>query len=289
VNQDELRTRIYSKIDTIPTLPAVFPKLLRLMEDDQATTADVAGAISQDPALTSSILKVANSAYYGFPKEIATLDRAVTLLGFNMVKSLALSIGVIRSLPITVSTGSFTQEGLWAHSLAVATAMEQFARHHRQSRDKDYLFVMGLLHDIGKVVLIEFFTEAFLQAMELMQRQEEIPLHQAELGIIGMDHGQVGAMLLARWKIPPTISDPIAAHHRPETAEETDRADLAMLRVADGLVQKLGIGEGGNRSPLEIDEEDLRLLGIGEKQLEPVASHLDRARQGILDFFRALH
>jgi HD-like signal output (HDOD) protein len=172
---------------------------------------------------------------------------------------------------------------------AVATALDQFARHQRQSRDKDYLFLMGLRHDIGKVVLIEFFTEAFLQAMELMQRQEEIPLHQAELGIIGMDHGQVGAMLLARWKIPPTISDPIAAHHRPETAEETDRADLAMLRVADGLVQKLGIGEGGNRSPLEIDEEDLRLLGIGEKQLEPVASHLDRARQGILDFFRALH
>jgi putative nucleotidyltransferase with HDIG domain len=259
------------------------------MEDDHATTTDVAGAISHDPALTSSILKVANSAYYGFPKEIATLDKAVTLLGYNMVKSLALSIGVIHSLPAGHTSGEFTQEGLWGHSLAVATAMEQFARKGRHNPDKDYLFVMGLLHDIGKVVLIEFFTDEFLLAMEEVRSPETLLLHVAERKIIGFDHGEVGAMLLARWKIPPAISDPIAFHHQTEIPDEIDKADLAMLRVADRLVQNLGIGEGGNRRPPEIEEDDLSLLGISDQELEAVTSHLDQARQGILDFFKALH
>jgi HD-like signal output (HDOD) protein len=116
MEKDKLREKIYSKIDEIPTLPIVIPKLLSLIESDKSNVADIADAISRDPALTSKILKVANSAYYGFSQGISSLEKAVSLLGFNMVQSLALSIGVLRSLPAGKISTHFSQKGLWIHS-----------------------------------------------------------------------------------------------------------------------------------------------------------------------------
>ena len=120
MHKDELRAKIYSKIEELPTLPSVLPGLLHLMEDEMVSTSHVADVIGSDPALTSKILKAANSAYYGFPQEIDTLGRTVALPGFNMVGSLALSIGIMHSLPSGIRSSHFSEEGLWTHSLAVA-------------------------------------------------------------------------------------------------------------------------------------------------------------------------
>ena len=110
MEKDVVLRKIYSKIDEIPTLPAVVPKLLSVMESDRANAYDIANTISNDPALSSKILKVANSAYYGFSQEILSLKLAMPLLGHNMVKSLALSIGVIRSLPSGRRSPNFSDE-----------------------------------------------------------------------------------------------------------------------------------------------------------------------------------
>lgn len=288
MEKEELRTRIYSKIDQVPTLPAVFPKIMRLMEDDMASGTDVADTISRDPALASRILKVANSAYYGFPQKIASVDRAITLLGFNMVKSLALSIGVMHSLPSGVFSSHFSEEGLWTHSLTVATAMERLGGKSQFFQPRDHVFLVGLLHDIGKVVLVEFFRESFLEALEEAQRVEAAPLHVVERRLLGFDHGEVGAMLLSRWKLPPVISEPIAVHHGEHFPEGIDRSDVAVLRVADALSQNLGLGQREILKPLEIREEDLEVLAVGEQELEGVKAHLEGAREEIGEFFRAM-
>ncbi|MCK4816687.1 HDOD domain-containing protein, partial [bacterium] len=216
MEKDELRAKIYSKIDELPTLPTVIPKLLSLMDGSKSNAADVTEAISRDPSLTSKILKVSNSAYYGFPQGISSLERAVALLGFNMIKSLALSMGVLSSLPSGSKFPHFSQEGLWIHSLAVATAMKELGQRFGAGDDRDYLFIIGLLHDIGKVVLDQFFGELFQQALEEAQNLEKARLYMAERKVIGFDHGEVGAMLLKRWMFPDMIVNPIAVHHQTE-------------------------------------------------------------------------
>ena len=289
MEEDEIRVKIYSKIDELPTLPAVLPKLLSLTESEESHTAEIIDTISRDPALTSKILKVANSAYYGFQREISSLERAVVLLGFNMVRSLALSIGIIRNVPANKRNFHFSWEGLWIHSLAVATVMQELGKRFGRADDNEYLFIIGLLHDIGKVVLDQFFSKLFRRALEDSWKPEEVELHVAERNIFGFDHGEVGAMLLSRWRFPGKITDCIAFHHRSEAPAAVNGNDLAMLRIADVLPQELGIGEEGNPLIPEVHEADLdKLPGMNKKELDDMRAYLGGAKDGIHAFFNAV-
>jgi len=288
MEKNELRTKIYSKIDEIPTLPVVIPKLLTLMESDKTDAADIADAISRDPALSSKILKVANSAYYGFSKGISSLEKAVPLLGFNMVQSLALSIGVLRSLPSGKKSTHFSQQDLWIHSLAVATVMKELGKRYGKGNDREYLFIIGLLHDIGKIVLDQYFGELFHRAIEEFHNLGNIELHQAETREIGVDHGEVGAMLLTRWKFPDNICNAIAVHHGSEIPEGTNAEDVAMLRIADVLAHELSLEEEENPMPPEIRDADLKILEMNENQLEDIRAYLLDHKDGIYDFYRSM-
>ena len=288
MEKDELRSKIYSKIDEIPTLPVVIPKLLTLMESDKTNAADISDLISRDPALASKILKVANSAYYGFSKGISSLEKAVPLLGFNMVRSLALSIGVLRSLPAGKKSTHFSQQDLWIHSLAAATVMKELGKRYRKADDREYLFIIGLLHDIGKIVLNHFFGELFHRALKEFHNLGNIELHQAETREIGVDHGEVGAMLLTRWKFPDKICNAIAVHHRSEIPKGTNYEDVAMLRIADVLAHELSLEEIENPMPPKIHNTDLKILEMDENQLGVIRDDLVDLKDGIYDFYRSM-
>lgn len=288
MKKNELKDKIYSKIDELPTLPAVLPKLLGLMESDRSASSDIAEAISSDPALASKTLKVANSAYYGFSQTIATLEKAVPLLGFNMVRSLALSIGVIHSLSSGKNSPHFSQEGLWIHSLAVAEAMQELATKFGKGDHNEHLFIVGLLHDIGKIVLNQFFGELFQQALEAAASQENTGLYTAERRIIGLDHADVGAMLLERWRFPAKVRNPIAVHHQDDIPEGTNANDVAMLRIANVLTQMLGLGSEGNPTPSEICDKDLKALGMNKNELEDIKTYLHSIEDRMYSFFSAI-
>ena len=288
VKREDVRTKIFSTIDELPTLPTVIPRLLELLEGAKSDASDVTEAISRDPALTSKILKVANSAYYGFPQEITDLERAVALLGFNMVKSLAMSVGVFQTLPAEEETAYFSLEGLWVHSLSVATAIKEMTRRQGKEDEKSHLFIAGLLHDIGKVVLDQFFSESFRKALNVAKGLEKPRLDLAERQVIGLDHGEVGGMLLERWNFPGIIVDPVAVHHLTGFPEDTDRYDVAMVKVADSLPQELNLGDQGNPVLCELHDEDLAVLGMGIDDLDDIKSYLSTSKDAIYDFFGAL-
>ena len=288
MEKDDVLRKIYSKIDEIPTLPAVLPKLLSVMESKSANATNIADTISSDPALTSKILKVANSAYYGFSQEVLSLKLAMPLLGHNMVKSLALSIGVISSLPSGRSSPGFSNEGLWVHSLAVATLMQEFGKRFRKEENSDQLFIIGLLHDIGKIVLNQFFSELFQKALEQVHHEGTTGLHIAEKSLIGFDHGEIGAMLLTRWKFPAVISGSIAVHHQREALEGTNGRDAAMLRIANTLPQELGMGQDGNPSPPAISGQDLKTLEIAENDVDEMREYLVGVKDEIQALFDAM-
>ncbi len=287
MEKEALRTKIFSKIDELPTLPVVLPRLLNLMESEKSDAYDIAQAISHDPALTSKILKVANSAYYGFSQEICSLDRAIPLLGLNMVRSLALSIGVMAGLPDGDRESThLSREGLWIHSLAVATAVRELAK--RIGENSEHLFVVGLLHDVGKIVLDQFFNEPFGRALEAVRDQKDLSLHVAERNIIGMDHGEIGDMLLKRWKFPNVISGPISVHHQTAIPEGINLKDVALLRVADTLSKTVGFGNLESLVYPESHDGDIKMLGFSDSDLSEIEAYLADAKEGIVDFFRAL-
>jgi len=288
VEKKKILSVIYSKIDELPTLPAVVPRVLSLLEDPGADAGKLTEVVSHDPAMTSKILKVANSAYYGFPQKITSLERAVALLGFNMVKSLAVSVGVIKSLPSPDLAGLFDVKGLWIHSLAVATAMRELAEQTVKFDDIESLFIIGLLHDLGKVLLCEFCPDEFARALEQSAAEPPLPLDQAERKTIGFDHGQVGGMLLSRWKFPAAIVSPISTHHMADECPTDCAGPKDILMIADSLVRDLGIGEAGNRADPLIQPASMQALGLMESGLEKVGKDLTEGRGSIEGFFQAL-
>lgn len=289
MEKEKLRKKIFAKINSLPALPVVIPKLLSLLEDKEARAEQVVDTVSHDPALSSKILQVANSAYYGFPQKISSLERAIALLGFNMVKSLALSIGVVHALPKEKAGHAFSHEDLWVHSLSVATLMRHIGQRIKQNQENtEYLFIIGLLHDVGKIVLDQFFPEEFQKVLILVDEDNTLPFHEAELRAIGIDHGETGAILLSRWKFPGVIIQPIHMHHQSQIEERIDRSDLAILKVSDSLAQRVGVGNGGNLTPLPLSEAELSLLNLDEEALNENEAFLEKAKEGIFAFYQAM-
>ena len=278
MEKKKLKDKIYSKIDELPTLPVIIPKLLGLIENDESDVSDITELISQDLALTSKILKVANSAYYGFPQQILKLDHAVALLGYNMVKTLALSIGVIKSFPAGKENSGFSVDNLWLHSLSVATMMQELGKRFAKNNHEDPRFIIGLLHDIGKVVLYQFFGDLFQQALEKTNETEEPTLQAAEQEVIGIDHCEVAAMLLTRWKFPDKIINPIAFLHHSEIPEGTDILDIAMLRIANIIDQETGLEDEGKSVVRDIYQSDLVILGMNDKDFDDMKTYSSSIR-----------
>ncbi len=285
---DEIRRTIYSKIEELPTLPAIVPKVLSLVDSELSSASNIAEVISNDPALSAKILKVANSAYYGFSKHITNLENAIGLLGLNMVRSLALSIGILHSLPTSRTQTNFSQEGLWKHSLAAATIMQKLRSHLGPRQNDDHLFIVGLLHDTGKVVLDQFFSDRFRQALEDTDQAGKAVLYLEEKKRIGLHHGDIGAMLLKRWQFPDVIIKSILRHHKNVPLEGDEGKDVAMLRVADALSYQHGLGEAGNPVGPNIRGQELELLGMDKKSLAGLKEKLDTVEESVNAFYDAL-
>ncbi len=287
MDKEELKRKIYSKIDEIPTLPTVLLKLLASLEDRRSNAADIAELISKDPALTSKILKVANSAYYGFPGEITSLERAVALLGFNMVRSLALSMTVINTISSGKRYKCFSEEDLWVHSITVATVMQEIVdRMDFAPEDSEHIFIIGLLHDIGKIVFDQFFSDLFEKVIEECSANG-FKLYMAEQRVFGMDHGEVGGIILKRWKFPRVIYIPIAIHHKSDIPREADQVTASLLKLADSLV--LNTVSSSDENWQEQHQGELQLLGIGSEVIKDVSEHIADSQERIKAFFSAVN
>lgn len=288
MQKEEIMQKLYSRVNELPTLPVVVPAILQLVEDEKSDAADVTEAIQRDPALTAKVLKVANSAYYGFSQQIADIDRAVSVLGFNMVKSLALSIGVMESLPVTKQSSHFSAEGLWVHSIAVASAMQELGSHVADREAKSQLFVIGILHDIGKILFNTFFPDEFRRAVASVKEGSVPLLHKAEEDAVGIDHAEAGAMLLKRWKFPAVIRRAIRHHHTDSIPDDMDGMELSLLRLANSLVQKLNMGETGNAETSEYLSIDMERTGVSMEMIEKATGRMESRRAEIEEFFRVI-
>jgi len=255
--------RITQSIIGLPTLPTVITQLISLIDNPKTSARNVAQLISTDQALTAKILKLANSAFYGFPREIATVDLAVVVLGFETVKNLGLSVSVLERFAGTDSdTGNFDRQKFWEHSIACGVAARLLATKLRY-RVPGEAFAAGILHDIGRLILSQYFPDEFDKVLRLMH-DEELYIGDAEERVLGVTHADIGGWLAERWNLPRQLEETICFHHAPGRLGRGN--DLpSLIHLADFLCRRENIGDGGGHRLPKLDPAALRTFGIHEE------------------------
>jgi HD-like signal output (HDOD) protein len=249
--------RITESVIGLPTLPTVISKMIELVDNPKTSAASLARLISTDQSLTARILKLANSAYYGFSREISTVNMAIVVMGFNAVKDMGLSLSVFDVFKESNSVREFDISRFWEHSIGCGVASRLLAHryHHRIAGEA---FVAGLLHDIGKVILDQYAHKDFQDILSrVFERQES--LDYAEMAVVGAGHGEIGGWLAEKWRLPIIIAETLKLHHAPWEAVK-DPVLVALVCIADHLCHRTGVGGSGRKNPLPIDTRTWRIF-----------------------------
>ncbi len=225
----------------MPAFPKSVQRILELSRDINCSPKDLVSVIEKDPVMTMKLLRVLNSAYYSFPKQITSVNQSVVYLGLNTVKNMALSFAALGTLPKNNAAGFDVQQYL-LHSLMTAGLARLISQKFKVAdADPTDCYLVGLLHDFGKVVFAQFMPAEFRSALELSEA-EAISLHTAELQVIGIDHAVVGAMLVEKWQFPSNVSSLIREHH--EGSAGSDGVGICLF-VANQIAKHLGYAAPG--------------------------------------------
>ena len=242
----ERLNELFERVEDLPTLPSVVLELERALRDDATGAEDVARVMAQDPSLTATVLRVANSAFYGAAAgTITSVPNAVARLGFREVSRLCTSLAVIRTFE---GVGRHLAHAeFWKHSLVagIATRVIKKCSGEAHPFSEDEAYVSGLLHDVGTLVLDQYFPEVFLQIRTLAE-EKSLAGATAERAILKIDHGGIGALLLERWNFPQSIIQAVGWHHTPGDAAPEHRGLAQAVHLTEFICTDLGIGDGGD-------------------------------------------
>ncbi|MEM1355137.1 MAG: HDOD domain-containing protein [Planctomycetota bacterium] len=275
-NTDLIVQSAIQEISHIATLPEVTMKIIQLVEDPDSTAQDLNNVISNDPALGARILKVVNSAFYGLPGQIGSINRAIVLLGLNAVKNIAIAASLAKLFRGGKIANGFDARDLWTNAIATATATRLLAKHVNLGLP-DEAFLAGLIHDIGIMVEIQARRAQFVQVLEKMQADPAVSLREAEQEVMGATHEQFGHGLCKLWKFPANFQYVTGFHHRPMEVAPNHRTLVSLVHVANVLTRQLELGYTGGVETDSIDPAILEALGITPEQLDEVGQALPEA------------
>lgn len=255
------REKIETQVEQLPVLPATVKGIIELCSSPDAPVDELSVLVAADPLLSRQLFKLVNSAHYGLVSEITSLSRAITLLGFNTVKTLALSAVVIKAVSRTMNTRNLPIAGFWTHSVSVGVAALLLDRaRHAGSADRDDYLLGGLLHDLGKV----FFGSEYQEVLTMVEN-EPLSLIEAEKQVLGIDHQEIGLLIARKWNFDENLIRCIGFHHNPPAAEGQDRQQVTFIALGDVYSNIYDLGYSGNFYPSEaglkqlLSRVDLRL------------------------------
>ena len=277
---------IIDKVRSLPTLPDVIHKVLTIMGDETTSANKLGSLISYDQAISSRLLKVANSAYYGFLKEIATVQHAIVILGFKEVKSLTMGIAVFDTMKESSTETSLIQEEFWMHSMGSALAGQIICKKIGGT-DPETTFTVSLLHDIGKLVLDVFFTQEYAGVLKRVG-VNGVNMVEAEEEVMGFSHADVGGWLCERWKLPPLLTLPISFHHQVKKVDKNYMQMTSIVHLADILCKRAHIGNSGDNKIPTIQIPAQEHLNVKEDDLDKIVEELKQEEDKAKSFLSAI-
>ena len=266
-NPTDLRNRI-EQLGDLPTLPHVVQRLATMISRPTVSAEEIGTIIEKDQVLAAKVLRLANSPFYGFPSRIGSVSHAVIVLGFNVVKGLTLCAS---ALTIMKDAG---MDQLWRHSLGVAITANLLATR-LEIKNPEELFVSGLLHDIGKVVLYVKWPDVGTCIKDAQKAHADRSLLDVEQELTGLSHAEIGGYLAGAWHLPVTLREPILYHHNPTQAKEAT-LQTAIVHVADILVKGLACGNPGDDLIPPLSRPAWDQVGLDKQSL---AECIDKASQ----------
>lgn len=230
--------QVISNIRNLPTPPIVFHQIQKVINDPNASAAQVASVLAEDPAMSVKVLKLTNSAFYGLAREVESVRQAVVIVGMEAVKNLVLSASVLDMFKSDELDQEY-QEAFWRHSLATAFCCRLLARNlkSRGIVDPDSIFSAGLLHDIGKLIICCFLPTEYEKLKADRDADNESLDHQVEERILKYNHAQIGGFLAVQWKLPAKLGEAIAYHHHPQLTE-SDSPIAYIVHIGNWLAKR---------------------------------------------------
>jgi putative nucleotidyltransferase with HDIG domain len=276
--------KIMDSMDGVKILKSVGLKIFQMANDPNATAEDITEVVQEDDYMSALILKVANSSYYGNSAHIKSINEAVVLLGFTGIKSIA----VAASLMAKKDDGSISKseiiirERLWRHALSTGIAAK-FIAEKLDFKDSGQAYITGMVHDIGRLAIFQYDQKLY-HIIESYSLEKSVPLIDAEMAVIGLDHAQIGALLLNKWNFPESIVQAVAYHHR-YFEDMKDKELIGIITIANFISNSLGFGSSNIPA---MDSRVLKMFGIDyddiKKYIEEISgilSHLEILSYGL--------
>lgn len=262
---------IIGRVKQIDPLPQAAMQLMRVLEDPDHSVMDIVRVCESDPALTTNILKVVNSAAFGLRQPVATLERAVSFLGNKMVGSIALSVSLGKVCGKDLVGYESEQGRLWKHSVCTAIASRELATLAKFPVEPQVAYVAGLLHDLGKTVLSEFLEDESLHTIvEYIDDETYEDFLGAEKGTLGISHTEVGRALGEHWNLPVQLVEAMAEHHTPSRAAEEVRPLVYVVHLGDLVAMLEGETTSADALLYHLDKDYERYVRLDPDSLERI-------------------
>ena len=266
-----------TRVDDLPTLPDIYTDVAEVV-DAEGSAQHLERIIVRDPALTSKLLRMANSAFFGMSGEITTVAHAVSVLGFQTLKQVVLTTSVLDAFDRI--EGGIDPREAWEHSLATAVAAKQVAQRVKLQKSAEY-FVAGLLHDIGVLVEMKYHPEEFKDVLRL-RAEQGLSLSDAERRVLGQGHETTGYELCRRWKLPMHLATVVAYHHGSDYSL-TYRRETASIAVAECVAETLGYRELGSTDRGSFSDSALACLELSTSDVDAVVEEVELAMRDASD------
>jgi HD-like signal output (HDOD) protein len=226
----------------LPALPTLYYELIRIIQDRDSSVEDICKVLRMDQGLVTRLLKLANSAFYGYSTKVATINQAVQIIGSREIHHLVLATSIIKAFS-NVPTRLVDVTSFWEHSVACGIISALLAERCHKPVPEQF-FVAGLLHDVGRLIL---FLNAPAHCVEILKtcEVEKEPMFRIEPKVLGFDHAALGAELISFWRLPAAMREMVGGHHNPARSSITQHAFL--IHYADFIAHALDLGSNGER------------------------------------------
>ena len=261
------------KVSTIATLPEVTGQIIKTVEDPKSSAGQLHKIVAHDPALVTRILKVVNSAFYGLPGQIGSIERAIVLLGINAIKNIAVAASLGQMFRGAKLCEGFSAKDLWTHCIAVGVTARELAKQMKVPV-ADEAFIAGMIHDVGILVSLQIQPEQLRTACD-RARTSEVGFCDIEREVMGMDHQQLGQALADQWKFPRSCQLVAGHHHRPTALADQHRLLVTLVFVADTLFCQSKHGFYLTALHQKLDDAGLADVQLDRSLVDQTAARLD--------------